>query len=283
MTLHARVLIFTITLMAATLPGGCGLSTDIARVNGYESFRAGNHTEAREQFEKCVQADATDWKSHYYLGRIELDRGGDAYYARRHLEIADTIRKSLPDSQLNPKPGAAQTAVPFPTRHQIADALAEAMLRQGLTTRLYSYTRQQATDYGETEDYLRMGRYLAQIDDRDEAGLAYVKATMIADPTDARPHVELAGFYDKVGDRAAALIELRKAYYIDPMIKGLAEDIRRHGMVPGPTIGIQPERQKPQIVRRTTDEPKGAEYPKEDQRVRDQRLRGAEEQKSSGP
>ena len=43
--------------------------------------------------------------------------------ARRHLEVYETIRKYLPDNQLSPAPGAAGTAVPFPTRQQIADAL----------------------------------------------------------------------------------------------------------------------------------------------------------------
>jgi tetratricopeptide (TPR) repeat protein len=250
------------SVLLGLLAAGCGLSTDVARVKGYDALRGGRADEARRYFEKCVQQDATDWKSHYYLGRIALDFGGDPYYARRHLEIAETIRKSLPDSQLAPRPGAPQTAVPFPTRHQIADALAESMLRQNLRARLNNYVRQQATDFGEAEDYMRVGRYLHALGDHDSAAIAYVQATMIADPTDARPHLELAAFYDAVGDRPAALIELRKAYFIDPAIKGLADNIRRHGMVPGPTIAIAPERDKPVIVRRGVEDRTEPVYPK---------------------
>jgi Flp pilus assembly protein TadD len=252
---------FMLAVLALSLLAGLGGCADVSRVRGYEAFRKGDYAQAREHFEECVRRDATDWKSHYYLGRIALDSDGDPYYARRHLDTAETIRKSLPESQLAPKPGAPQQAVPFPTRQQIADALAESMYRQGLRERLFHYLRQQADEYGSTDDYLRMARYMAALGDRDGAELSYKKAGLIADPTDARPHLELADFYDSVGDRAAALIELRKAYYIDPTIKGLADNIRAHGMVPGPTVAIAPEREKPKIVRPGAEEPKEPQYP----------------------
>jgi tetratricopeptide (TPR) repeat protein len=255
MTAMRRAMWTAAALLGAAVSSGCGLSADVARVQGYDAFRAGDHARAIERFEHCIKRDATDWKSHYYLGRVTLDSQGDPYYARRHLETAETIRKSLPESQLSPKPGASQTAVPFPTRHQISDALAESMFRQGLRERLFHYLRQQTADYGTTDDYLRLARYLAAMGDRDGAELAYQKAGLIATLDDPRPHLELADFYDGIGNRAAALQELRKAYYIDPQIKGLADNIRAHGLVPGPTIRIAPQREHLQIARPGAEAP----------------------------
>lgn len=247
-------------LLLLLLQGGCDLSADFARTKAYTAYRAGDMGEARSYFETAVDKQATDWKSRYYLGRIGLDTMNDASYARRHLETCETIRHAQPDSMLTPRIGSSESFVPWPTRQQISDALAEAIFRQGHTARLHSYVRQQATDFGECDDYLRMGRYLAAINDPDGARSAYQMATMIADPDDARPHLAMAEFLDRVGDRPAALAELRKAFYIDPTLPGLADNIRTHGLVPGPTVGIAPERLKPQIVRRKQDEPTPPKY-----------------------
>jgi len=48
---------------------------------------------------------------------------------------------------------------------------------------------------------------------------------------------------DAAGDRESALTQLRHAYFIDPDRKGLADRIRAHGMVPGPTIALPPVQQ----------------------------------------
>lgn len=243
------------------LVGGCDLSADFARTKAYRAYMAGDMASAKSYFETASNKDATDWKSHYYLGRISLDANNDPWYARRHLESCETIRHAQPDSMLTGRIGSSNAFVPFPTRHEISDALAEAIFRQGHTARLHSYVRQQATDFGECDDYMRMGRYLAALDDPDGARSAYQIATMIADPLDARPHLAMADFLDKVGDRPGALLELRKAYFINPALPGLADNIRAHGMTPGPTVGIAPERQKPEIVRRKREDPTAPQYP----------------------
>ncbi len=248
-------------VLAAGVLGGCGLSADIARVKGYDALREGQYAQAQTYFEKCVKIDPTDWKSHYYLGRIGLDGLNDPPYARRHLEVCETLRKAQPESAISVMPGSAKTAVPFPSRHRIADALAESIYRQGLHAPLYNYLREQASQFGETDDYMRVGRYLGLIGDLDAAATAYQKAALIAKPTDPRPHLELADIFDKAGDRQAALTELRKAYFIDPTIKGLADNIRTHGLVPGPTIGIAPQREKPDIVRPHATVPQKPIYP----------------------
>lgn len=220
---------------------GCGVNEDICRAEGFHAYRIGDWAEARTHFEHCVTADATDWKSHYYLGVIAL-KESDPYRARRHLESAETLRSALPDSRLSAQPGSAKTFVPYPTRTQISDALAQSMFEQGMRQRLYQYLQQQVSLYGTTDDYYRLAHWMSALGDRDAAELAYRKAARIAANEDATPHLKLADFYDAIGDRESALIELRKAYTINPSIPGLADNIRAHGMVPGPTIRILPER-----------------------------------------
>jgi cytochrome c-type biogenesis protein CcmH/NrfG len=102
---------------------------------------------------------------------------------------------------------------------------------------------QQAADrYGRPEDYLRQGVYLGKSGDVDGAKLAFAKAIRFAPKDDATPFIALAEFYDSLGSGADALTALRQAYYVAPDNVHIAEEIRRHGMVPGPTVALEPQR-----------------------------------------
>lgn len=227
---------------ALVLLGGCmELRNDYNRLEAYKAYRNGQVEQAREGFRQVIDSEPGDWKSQYYLGRIYLEELDDPSAAQQHLEIAYSVRTAQPEIALAPQPGSAQTAVPFPTRGQIADALAEAMSQQGLDQPLLGFLRENIDNYGAVDDYLRLARVLAERGDPDGAQVAYQQAVEMAGPDDPRPYSELAAFYEEIGARDQALIQLRKAYYIDPEYDRLAERIRSHGMVPGPTVGIPPE------------------------------------------
>jgi Flp pilus assembly protein TadD len=227
-------------LWGLTLLEGCTSQkpVSVARVDGYLAMRAGDLDTARQEFAYCVGRDATDWKSHYYLAAVLLDQNADVSGARRHLEVANEIREQRPGTAFKPRFETQETVVPYPTRGQILDELAEAMFREDNPEQLFTFLRDVSDRYGETTDYMRMARYLHKSGDHDSALVTYQKAIKVADEDDTSPHIALAGFYDSVGARRDALIQLRIAYGIDPDNPAIADAIRAHGMVPGPTVAL---------------------------------------------
>ena len=235
-----RCFVGALALICVVALGGCApLSLGHARLKGYSAYQEGNWQRARDYFTDCVEGDATDWKARYYLGRVLLDGYNEPIEARRHLEVADEIRRSRPDVMLAPRPTPTEAAVPYPTLNQIVEALAEAMLRAGDDDRLVTYLRQTANEYGEDIDhYLRLGRYLERLDDHDGARVAYQTAARLSGAGDASAYVVLSDFYDGIGDRDAALTALRRGYGVNPGQPGLVDRIRAHGAVPGPTLAL---------------------------------------------
>lgn len=244
--------------LLAGLPAitGCinDLSADQSRLKGYSAMQRGEHEKAREHFQQTLQKNDTDWKSLYYLGRIQLEQFNNPGEARRHLEIAYSVRESRSDIQLAPKPGSARTAVPYPTRTEIAAALAEALHQQGRTEQLFGFLRNVTDNHGTMEDYLLLAQYLEKNGDHDAAQVAYKQAAAVADDGDATGYIALADFYDRIGQPDRALTALRKAYHVDPEARGLEKKIREHGMVPGPTIALPPDQDQQQ----TEPAPEGA-------------------------
>lgn len=236
----------TIALLLIGTPAlltGCvsELPVDAARLNGYEAYQGGDYETARQYFTDCLDRQPTDWKSHYYLAKIAMERRGDAAFAQRHLELAHTIRESMPDTQLSARPGSAETGVPYPSRGQIADALAQAMHMQGKHPQMVGFLRQEIDQHGTVRDYLRLARYLRKAGDHDGARTAYRNAIKIAPPDDAEPYLRLAEFYDQLGAKERARRQLRIAYGIDPDQPGLEQALRQHNLTPRPSIALPPE------------------------------------------
>jgi tetratricopeptide (TPR) repeat protein len=231
-------------ISAALASTGCvqELPNDALRVKAYDAYRAGDVELARQRFEDCVAKDATDVKSHYYLGRLALDKLDNASgYARRHLEIANTINNSKTVRRTVAETGSAATAVPYPTTAEIADALAEALYRQNNPPQLFGFLQEQVDTHGTVHDYLRQAHYLRLLGDPDGARTAIIKAIKNREPKDPLPYIELGDLYAEVGNKAEAITAYRKAFYIYPTEPGLGTKLRALGVVPGPTVGLQPE------------------------------------------
>jgi tetratricopeptide (TPR) repeat protein len=224
---------------AALSPQGCSMSQDTARAKAIEAYRANNRPQARQYFEYVVHNDATDYKSHYYLGQVGL-ASGEPDYARRHFEIAYTIRQARPETFIAPEPGLNDTQLPIPSRSQIVDGLAEAIYQQKNFPQLFTFLNQVCQQYGQPDDYLRQARYMKLVGDPDAARFAHVNAARATGGKQAGPYVALGDFLDDVGLRDEATKAYRQAYTIDPNHPKLADKLRAHGLVPGPTIGLPP-------------------------------------------
>lgn len=197
---------------------GCETPNALLRKRGMDALRADDLDRAESNFNKGVTRQPTDWKSHYYLGKVYL-RQRRPLDARMALEKALSLR--LDELEM---PG-------------ILDDLAEALVQLGEHDRLAVILVEACRDYRTAYDFRRQGRYLAKIDDMDGAVLAFKKAARFSEG-DAGPHLDMADLYESIGDSQRAIEALCRAYTIQPNRPRIAKRLRGYGVVPGPTVGL---------------------------------------------
>jgi len=238
-----RVLCNPSALLAAAMIvalAGCSLPNNIRRQQGYDAYRKGDVATAERKFGRNVEAESTDWKSHYFLGRIALERG-DAAEAQRRFELAHVIRQRPSHYGITePARDRREPDAPWPSRVEMVDAIAEAIYRQGNEPELFSFLDRQIDRYAEPRDYVRKAEYLAKVGDHDGAVVAY-RAAIRIDPENPRLYLALSEFFAGIGDRESAQRQLRHAYYLDRDNPRLADRLRSYGVVPGPTAALAPE------------------------------------------
>jgi Flp pilus assembly protein TadD len=235
-----RCLLLPLTLLTATMVVGCDIPNRVHRLRGLNHYERAELDEAASDFEAAVDRDPTDWRGHYYLGRIALDRGRPSP-ARRHFEIAYTLRQRPDPLQIDAADPEAETDPEgrWPSMSQIVDGLAESIYQAGDEAQLFAFLDEVIDRHARPVDYLRKADYLSRTGDHDGAVTAYRQAIAV-EPADPDLYLALAEFYDQLGRRDDALTELRHAYYLAPDDREVAERIRAHGVVPGPTIALPP-------------------------------------------
>jgi len=228
MRVNRRTLVLLVGggLIAGTLVG-CHTPTPVLRQRGLDAYRVQDYEAARSNFQQVVHRNPSDWKANYHLGKIAL-ADDKPLTARTYLEAAYTVRNEGPPRH--------------PETFEIVDALAEALYQQGDYPRLIGFTEEVIDHFGRVTDYLRKADYLAQMGDHDAAIVVYKQAIKTGPADDPTPYVALADFYDAIGDREAAVLQLRYAYTIDPGDQAIADRLRAHGVVPGPTVMLEPPR-----------------------------------------
>jgi tetratricopeptide (TPR) repeat protein len=198
------------------------------REKGMLSLGNKDYAAAQSQFTRAAEKKPSDALSLYYLGITELRMG-------RPLDAQIALEKALvllpDDKELTP---------------EILDRLAEAMYQQNRVEQLHGFLDRTANFYSTTRDYLRQADYLVKTGDLDAAMTALQKAAHFAAPGDATPYIAMADFYEAINDVPNALTSLRYAYYVDPRKAQLDDRFRKFGVVPGPTVSLEPP--KPQML-----------------------------------
>lgn len=204
----------------AAILAGCG--NPYLRQQGINALHDNDVPRAEKNFAKAVSQDDTDWKAMYYLGvvRIKQNRPSEAQVL---LERSLTLR-----------PARAETV-------EILDALAEAIYMQDDPVMLTAMLQKACDDYGTVRDYTRQGKYLGKIGDPDGAKLAFRKAIRRSDFKDPEAFLALADYLESVGDTEGTILNLRYAYYLLPKAGRIEERFRRYGLVPGPTLALEPK------------------------------------------
>lgn len=193
-----------------------------------EKFKAGqaidrgDFGEAQTRLLYVLDNDPSDWEAHYLLGKAYLGQG-------RPLEAQSELEQALAAQD------RSETNTP-----KLLDAIAEAMLKQENYAELYAFLDAQISRYEGWEDYTRKARFLVKAGDIDNAAVAYQQAAFFSRNETADIYVELADFYEGIGDHDKALQALKWAYYIDDERPDLPGRFRSLGVVPGPTLKEAP-------------------------------------------
>jgi len=200
---------------------GCATPNSVLLERADVAMADGQPMRAEAFLARAMAQDATDWRVHYRVGELRLEN-------QRPLDAQINFEQALALRPDHPESG------------QIIEKLAQALLMQGKYDAMGKLLADRAAQTGDKEDYLRQGRFLAQIGDVDAALLAYRKALAVAAPDDPEPNLVIASLYESIGDEANALLHLRYAYYRQPDNPAIADDLRRYGIVPGPTAALEP-------------------------------------------
>lgn len=210
-------------IAAVSVMSGCGNS--YLRQQGINALDVNDVPKAEKNFGKAVAQDDTDWKALYYLGvvRIKQNRPSEAQVL---LERALTLRPARNETM------------------DILDAMAEAVYMQNEPSVLTAVLQKACDDYGTARDYMRQGKYLGKIGDPDGAKLGFRKAIRRSDFKDPEAFLALADYLESVGDTEGTILNLRYAYYLLPEAGRIEERFRQYGLVPGPTLMLEP---KPEI------------------------------------
>ena len=200
---------------------GCE-SIGFVRRDAEDAVERGDWQRAEVRVNQVLAKDPSDWKGLYYRGliRLEQQRPGDAAIA---LERSLALRDGYPEAK------------------DVADALAEALYRQDDAKSLHDFLARRTRESGRPADYMRQAKYLTRIGDHDGAKVAFRKAVHFWPSNDITPHVEMADFYESIGDKKNTIAALTEAYKINPNIPRINNRLRALGVIPGPTLAQTPE------------------------------------------
>ena len=220
--IRALTLRFAVLTLALLTLAGCGFNPTFEKAQAKKSYEAGDYAAAAERYYAVTDYAEHDWEAHYYLGLCYLELG-EPIKAQTSLEQALAVKEN---SKLWAPP--------------ILDALAEAYFQQERYEAMYAFLREAIDTYGTWQDFARQARYMAKAGDNDGAALAYYKACTFSNRTSAAIYVEAADFYVAIADYKTAVKYLKWAYFLDDQYPQIGERLERLGVVPGPTLRVQP-------------------------------------------
>jgi len=213
-----KLLVAVLLAVTAAILPACETAPYL-RQRGYEAFQTKQYEKAAQYFAKALDKDPSSWQSHYYQGLIYLQEKR-ALDAQLVLEMALSIKTS-----------ELKTS-------DILDALAESLYQQNKAAALHAILAEACDTHGTSDDFLRQGRYLSLLGDADNAKVAFEKAAHFDDRTDAGPYLAMADFYESISDTESTVRALRQALHLEPDNEQIHERLRRHGVIPGPTIAL---------------------------------------------
>lgn len=200
---------------------GC-YNPPVEKFHSRKAMDAGDYATAEQKLLGVVDHDPSDWEGHYLLGLAYLGQKRPVE-AQSQLELALAVNDRSEDE--TPK---------------ILDALAQSLEQQESYDQLYAFLDAQIARYEGWEDYARKARFLAKANDIDGAALAYRQSAFFSRNETEKIYIEIATFYEGLGDYDKAIQSLKWAYYINEENASIPNRFRKLGVVPGPTLKEAP-------------------------------------------
>lgn len=212
-----------VLLLAACLPlalSACAQQRPVYVVieSGQEAMEETNYELAATEFREAVSRRPGEMAARQGLAEALLALGRPDE-AREQAELYYSTRPADPES---------------------IELLATTMLRSGDTAAMESLLRGRASETGQADDWLLLGRLLAEAGDADAAEVALTTAATVDRGQSFKYQKALADFYLAVGDAAEAMTRYRMALYLNPDDELTRAAIRSLGEIPGPTMALPP-------------------------------------------
>lgn len=239
--LASQLLIAASLTGALTLFTGCESTVEKYRKQGISLYNNGEYDQSLATLKTALSADQFDAKSNTYAGLIEYRQGNyqqASYYFKVALQsdpsqeealsglVAAYIKLDKPDLALDF----------LERRSAMADQVKDPRWEKTNVKRPYEHQTEENLYVGKTGARRLIGHTYEKLGDYDNALLYYQKASDMA-PRDVNPLLDIAGLYDKTGNKAAARDYLIRAYNIDPSAPGLTDLMTKDNVIINDVIG----------------------------------------------
>ena len=209
-----RITPLILTSILITLASCNRPANTVLMERGNYAMWQGRWSDAAIDYGKAIDQHPGDWEAQYKLGKCYLEMS-DPLMASHSLAIAESIQPSNTD---------------------VADLLAISLLECGDNDRLFSFLQTRANKIQTTRAWTKLAEYSMAIDDPDSATTAINTAIELSNGQSAEPYIVAATFAERLGDSEAATSWWKEAWYINPQDQRVADALRSHGIVPGPTM-----------------------------------------------
>jgi predicted Zn-dependent protease len=212
------------SLAAAFFALGCGApGLEDLRYRGDTRMSTGQYDQAAEAYQQYIDRNPGNPYIRAAAGKAYL-KAGQPNQAAYHLRVAISQR---------------------PQEEETLNDLCEALLQSGQRDELFRTLRANAADRGNTNDFIRLGRYALALGDIDTARTALLTAAKIDKGRTVGPQVALVDFYTALQDPANAERRLRMAAFVDRQSTEVLRRVRDLGVIDGPTFPMPPEEYVP--------------------------------------
>lgn len=213
-----RSLIASLLLTAALVGCSSQRPLDRVRLEGKRHLDARQFDAAAADFNELVTRKPEDHQGRYDLGMALIGAGQPAEAVKQMLIALDVQ----------------------PLNEKYADGVAQAMLAANQRDDLTAFLNKMALERGRVSDFTRLGTFSLRLGNVDEAKTALITAARLDRGVSLQPQLDLAEFYESVGDKANWVKRLRMAYFLNPTDQRVLDAIARAKEIAGPSFAIQP-------------------------------------------
>lgn len=191
----------------------------VAKSEADFDFEHGRYAEAAPAYLEIIDRFPGDWEVEYRYG-LCLARLGDPQRARTHIETA---------------------AARNPGSQEVVFALADVYAELNERARMTQLLRTRATDYGDTEAWLKLAELARGLNDLDLEDFAIEQSLRMRSDGQWQAYVRDAERQEAKGNSDLALRRLRQAYFLNPNSPVVVALLRERGEDPAPQLGLPPE------------------------------------------